>query len=207
MHRTIQLFPFRLFIFTHPSKQVFLDNDLLMIFELNMHLNRALFSFLFHWLFNLFFSRSGISINQNVVDVSFDIDSPHKILVDLCYFDIGFHLLLVLIYQLLQLIVLPFMLSIFLGNDFLVLFPLQINDTLKFFDFMLISLHYNGLFINLFLQISVLYLSVSKSRLDSFQINLNQFFLIEHFWVVLSHLGKFLGLKLTLILEILDLKF
>jgi hypothetical protein len=63
----------------------------LWVFELNVHLNRALLSFVLGYLFSSLFSgRTGI--NEYIVDVSLDVYPPHDILIDLCDFDKLFHL-------------------------------------------------------------------------------------------------------------------
>jgi len=138
MHRVIQPFALGLFISTHSSKQVPVHHNL-RVFELNVHLNWALLSFVLGYLLSFLFSGR-TWIYEYVLDVSLDVDPPHDVLIDLSDFDKLLHLRLVLLHQLFQLIIFLFVLCFSLSNDFLVFFALSLNNCLQLFDFLLVLL-------------------------------------------------------------------
>ena len=176
------------------------------VFELNVHLNRTLLSFLLAYLLSFFFS-SRIWIYENTVDISLDVDSSHDILIYLRDFDKSLHLWFVLLHELLQLIIFLFVLCFIFSNYLIVIFSFCLNNSLQLFDFLLVLLYDMCLLFNLFLLVCILHLSVSQRCLYSLHCDLKHFLLIKHFWVLFSHRCKLLNLEITLVLVILNLKF
>lgn len=99
------------------------------------------------------------------------------------------------------------MTSLYLCNGLVMLLAICFNDSLEVFNLMLVLLQNKRLFIDLFLQVSILHLPVSNCGLNSFECDLKYFLLIKYFGMLFVNLSNLLILELTLLFKVLDLQF
>ena len=99
------------------------------------------------------------------------------------------------------------MTSLYLFNGLVMLLAICFNDSLEVFNLMLVLLQNKRLFIDLFLQVSILHLPVSKCGLYTFECDLKYFLLIKYFGMLFVYLSNLLILELTLLFKVLDLQF
>ena len=134
-----------------------------------MHLNRALFSWLLFLLkrsFVFVFSRCNLrSIDNHFINVSFDVNLSHQILIYLGNLYILLHLLSVLFDQLFKMVVFNFMLSLCLSNGNFFCPAFLVDHRFKFFDLIVLPLDLNLLILNLSLKVGALNLPVFQSVL------------------------------------------